>query len=32
MDETMHGPNEYCLMSNLVGDAKVFAHLMLSEG
>jgi len=32
MDETMHGPNEYCLLSNLVGDAKVFAHLMLREG
>ncbi len=31
MDETMHGPNEYCLLSNLVGDAKVFAHLMLRE-
>jgi len=32
MEETMHGPNESCLMSNLLGDAKVFAHLMLYEG
>ncbi len=32
MDETMHGPDEYCRISNLVGDAKVFAHLMLNEG
>ena len=32
MEETMHGPNESCLLSNLVGDAKVFAHLMLREG
>ncbi len=31
MDETMHSPNESCLISNLVGDAKVFAHLMLAE-
>ena len=32
MEETMHGPDESCLLSNLVGDAKVFAHLMLGEG
>ncbi|MDP7112993.1 MAG: M20 family metallo-hydrolase [Myxococcota bacterium] len=31
MEETMHGPDEFCLLSNLVGDAKVFAHLMLKE-
>jgi succinyl-diaminopimelate desuccinylase len=30
MDETMHGPNEYCILSNLLGDAKVFAHLLLT--
>ena len=30
MDETMHGPNEYCIIDNLVGDAKVFAYLLLS--
>ncbi len=29
MDETMHGPNEYCILDNLVGDAKVFAHMLL---
>jgi len=28
MDETMHGPNEYCIIDNLMGDAKVFAHLL----
>jgi len=32
MEETMHGPDESCLLSNLVGDAKVFAHIMLDEG
>ncbi len=30
MDETLHGPNEYCIIDNLVGDAKVFAHILLS--
>ena len=29
MDETMHGPNEYAILDNLVGDAKVFAHVLL---
>jgi len=29
MDETMHGPDEYCIIDNLLGDAKVFAHLVL---
>ncbi|HEY3357377.1 MAG TPA: M20 family metallo-hydrolase [Polyangia bacterium] len=29
LDETLHGPNEYCLLSNLLGDAKVFAHVFL---
>jgi succinyl-diaminopimelate desuccinylase len=29
MDETMHGPDEYCLIDNLIGDAQVFAHLLL---
>ncbi len=29
MDETMHGPNEYVRIPNLMGDAKVFAHLLL---
>jgi succinyl-diaminopimelate desuccinylase len=29
-DETLHGPNEYCLLSNLLGDAKVMAHVFLN--
>jgi len=29
MDETMHGPNEYARIPNLLGDAKVLAHVML---
>jgi succinyl-diaminopimelate desuccinylase len=29
MDETAHQPNEYALIANIVGDAKVFASLML---
>lgn len=30
-DETMHAPNEYTKIANLVGDAKVFARLMLTN-
>ncbi|HPB66825.1 MAG TPA: M20/M25/M40 family metallo-hydrolase, partial [Spirochaetales bacterium] len=30
-DETMHAPNEYTRISNLIGDAKIFARLMLAE-
>jgi len=30
-DETMHAPNEYTKIDNLVGDAKVFARLMLAK-
>lgn len=30
-DETMHAPNEYTRIENLIGDAKVFARLMLAE-
>ena len=26
-----HQPNEYCLIANMVGNAKVFAHLFLQE-
>ena len=26
---TMHGPDEYCVMANLLGDAKVMAHVLL---
>ena len=31
LDETAHQPNEYCIINNIAGDAKVFAHLMLQE-
>ena len=30
-DETMHAPNEYTKIENLIGDAKVFARLMLAK-
>ncbi len=30
-DETMHAPNEYTWISNLLGDAKVFVRLMLAQ-
>jgi succinyl-diaminopimelate desuccinylase len=29
--QTAHQPNEYCLLSNLVGDARVLAHVFLRE-
>lgn len=31
IDETAHQPNEYCRIDNLVGDAKVFAHIFLQD-
>ena len=31
LDETAHKPNEYAKIENIVGDAKVFAALMLRE-
>ncbi len=31
MDETAHQPNEYCIIDNMVGDAKVYAHIFLQE-
>lgn len=31
MDETAHQPNEYIWIPNMVGDAKVFAALMLGD-
>ena len=31
IDETAHQPNEYCIIDNMVGDAKVFAHLFLQD-
>jgi len=30
-DETMHAPNEYARISNIIGDAKVFLRLMTME-
>jgi succinyl-diaminopimelate desuccinylase len=29
--QTAHQPNEFCLLSNLVGDARVLAHVFLAE-
>lgn len=29
MDETAHTPDEYCLVGNILDDAKVFAHIFL---
>ncbi len=29
MDELAHQPNEYCIISNLVNDTKVFAHILM---
>ena len=31
VDETAHQPNEFCHIENMVGDAKVFAHICLQE-
>lgn len=31
LDETAHMPNEYCIIDNMVGDAKVFAHIFVQE-
>jgi len=31
LDETAHQPNEYCIIDNMVGDAKVYAHVFLQE-
>jgi len=31
IDETAHQPNEYAKLENVIGDAKVFASLMLEE-
>jgi succinyl-diaminopimelate desuccinylase len=28
-DETAHQPNEYCVIDNMMGDTKVFAHIFL---
>jgi len=29
VDETAHQPDEYCIIDNMVGGAKVFAHIFL---
>jgi len=31
IDDTAHMPNEYCVIDNMVGDARVFAHVFLQE-
>lgn len=31
-DKVAHQPNEYCLLENLVGDARVFAHVFMAGG
>ncbi|MHC4661738.1 MAG: M20 family metallo-hydrolase [Planctomycetota bacterium] len=31
LEETMHQPNEYCIIANMVADAKVFAHMFGQE-
>ena len=31
LDETAHMPNEYCLIDNMIGDAKVFSHVFMQE-
>ncbi len=31
LDETAHQPNEYSIIDNMVGDAKVFAHIFLQD-
>jgi succinyl-diaminopimelate desuccinylase len=30
-DETAHQPNEYCVIDNMVGNAKVFAHVFTQD-
>ncbi len=32
IEDAAHQPDEYCLIANLLGDAKVFAHVFASEG
>ncbi len=31
IEDTAHQPNEYCIIDNMVGDAKVYAHIFLQE-
>jgi succinyl-diaminopimelate desuccinylase len=30
-DETAHQPNEYCIIDNMVADARVFAHVLSQD-
>lgn len=31
LDESAHQPNEYCVVKNIVGDAKIMARLMMAD-
>ena len=31
VEETAHQPNEYCVIDNMLGDAKVFTHIFLQK-
>ena len=31
LDDTAHQPNEYSVIDNIVGDARVFAHLFMQD-
>ena len=31
LEDTAHQPNEYCLLQNMIDDAKVFAHIYLQK-
>ncbi|MBD3413589.1 MAG: M20 family metallo-hydrolase [Candidatus Aminicenantes bacterium] len=31
IEETAHQPDEYCVIDNMIGDAKVFAHVLLQD-
>ena len=31
VDDTAHQPNEYCVIDNMIDDAKVYAHIFLQD-
>jgi succinyl-diaminopimelate desuccinylase len=31
LDDTLHAPNEYCVIDNVLNDAKVFTHVLFQE-
>jgi len=31
IEETAHQPDEYCVIDNMIGDAQVFAHILLQK-